>query len=115
MKHQNLKNSIIKISKKYFYIFIPLTVIIFFVIRNNHLISNLKENGKTTKAFIYQKKSVGSKGTIRSFYRFKVNESHYEGYDDNENLMKFDSIIIIYLENNPKSNRSKEFVDNYNK
>lgn len=113
MRHQKPKNSLLKIILNYFPIILFIGIIIFFSLKNNNEIGELKQKGKKTKALIYDKKSVGSKGTIRSFYRFKVNENYYEGFDDNENLVKFDSIVIIYAENNPELNRSKEFVDNY--
>ena len=85
----------------------------FFVIRNNYEITKLRQSGKLTKGFIYEKKSVGSKGTIRSFYRFYVNDVYYEGFDDKEDLTKHDSIIVIYNPDNPELNRTKEFVEDY--
>ena len=113
MRNQKPKNNLLKILLNNFTILLLIGIIIFFSLKSDNEIAELKQNGKKTKAIIYDKKSVGSKGTIRSFYRIKVNESYYEGFDDNENLVKFDSIIIIYAKNNPELNRSKEFVDNY--
>lgn len=98
---------------KYFSIIVLISVIIFFEIKNNYEITILRQSGILTKGFIYEKKSVGSKGTIRSFYRFYVNDIYYEGFDDNEDLTKYDSILVIYNPENPELNRTKEFVEEY--
>ena len=82
-------------------------------IRPEIRISKLKENGKQTKAYLYEVKGVGSKGTIRGFYRFEINNNLYEGFYDNDKLVKFDSIDIIYLPDNPERNQAKKFVEDY--
>lgn len=82
-------------------------------IRPEMRISELRNDGKQTKAFLYEIKGVGSKGTIRGFYRFEINNSLYEGFYDNDKLMKYDSIDIIYFPDNPERNQAKQFVEDY--
>ena len=82
-------------------------------IRPEIRISELKENGKQTKAYLNEVKGVGSKGTIRGFYRFEINNNLYEGFYDNDNLKEHDSIDIIYLPDNPERNQAKKFVEDY--
>lgn len=82
-------------------------------IRPEIRISEFKQNGKQTKAYLYEVKSVGSKGTTRGFYRFEVNNNLYEGFYDNDKLVKYDSINVIYLPDNPERNQAKQFVDDY--
>ncbi|KAF2336654.1 hypothetical protein [Flavobacterium nitrogenifigens] len=100
------KNSLI-------WIVIILLMFWFLGIRPEIRVSELKENGKLTKAYLYEVKRVGSKGTIRGFYRFKVNNNLYEGFYDNDNLKISDSIDIIYLPDNPERNQAKQFVEDY--
>ena len=76
-------------------------------------ISELKKNGKQVTGYLYEVKGVGSKGTIRGFYKFRVNDNLYEGFYDNDELVKFDSIKIIYLPDNPEINQAKQFVEDY--
>lgn len=104
---------VVKIKKYWLWISL-VCLTIFLIIRNNSNINDLKVNGKQTKAFFYEVKSVGSKGTIRGFYRFEVEGSFYNGFYDDDNLKKYDSIDVIYLPNDPNKNQAKPFVDNYN-
>jgi hypothetical protein len=100
--------------KKYWLWLFVIIFIIYLTIRNNSNITDLKEKGKTTIGYIYDVRSVGSKGTIRCFYRFKINNyNYYEGFYDDDNLKKYDSLQIIYLPDNPKKNQAKKFVDDY--
>lgn len=92
---------------------IILLMIWYLGIRPETRISELKENGKQTKAYLYEVMSVGSKGTIRGFYRFEINNNLYEGFYDNDELVKSDSIDVIYLPHNPEHNQAKQFVDEY--
>ena len=87
--------------------------IFFFVIRNNNNISELKKRGKQAIGYLYEVKGVGSKGTIRGFYKFRVNNNLSEGFYDNDELVKFDNIEIIYLSENPEKNQAKQFVEDY--
>lgn len=82
-------------------------------IRPEMRISELRNDGKQTKAYLYEVKGVGSKGTIRGFYRFEINNNLYEGFYDNDKLVKYDSIDIIYLPDNPERNQAKKFVEDY--
>lgn len=82
-------------------------------IRPEMRISELRNHGKQAKAYLFEVKGVGSKGTIRGFYRFKVKNNLYEGFYDNDNLKISDSIDIIYLPDNPERNQAKQFVEDY--
>lgn len=82
-------------------------------IRPEIRISELRNDGKQTKAYLYEVKGVGSKGTIRGFYRFEIKNYPYEGFYDNDNLKEQDSIDIIYLPDNPERNQAKQFVKDY--
>ena len=82
-------------------------------IRPKFRISELNKYGKQTRAFLYKVKGVGSKGTIRGFYRFEINNILYEGFYDNDNLKENDSIYIIYLPDNPERNQAKQFVEDF--
>lgn len=82
-------------------------------IRPEIRISELKKKGKQVTGYLYEVKGVGSKGTIRGFYKFRVNDNLYEGFYDNDELVKFDNIEIIYLPENPEMNQAKQFVEDY--
>lgn len=99
--------------KKYWQWIFLVCLVFYFIVRNNGNINELKENGKQAKAYLYEVKGVGSKGTIRGFYRFEINNNLYEGFYDNDKLMKYDSIDIIYLPDNPERNQAKQFVEDY--
>ena len=107
------KSSFFDRIKANFVLILFLCLIIFLVLRNNNYTNELQENGKQAKAYLYKVKGVGSKGTIRGFYRFVINNNYYEGFYDNENLKEHDSIEIIYLPDNPERNQAKEFVEDY--
>lgn len=92
---------------------IALLMIWYLGIRPEIRISELKVRGKQTKAYLYEVKGVGSKGTTRGFYRFKINNNYYEGFYDNDELIKHDSIDIIYLPDNPERNQAKKFIKDY--
>lgn len=102
-----------KYKKSFIWLAIILLMFWYIGIRPEIRISNLKENGKQTKAYLYEVKGVGAKGTIRGFYRFEINNNLYEGFYDNDKLMKYDSIDIIYLPDNPERNQAKQFVEDY--
>ena len=82
-------------------------------IRPEMRISELQKNGKQVRGYLYEVKGVGSKGTIRGFYKFQVNNNVYEGFYDNDELVKYDNIEIIYLPDNPEKNQAKQFVEDY--
>lgn len=71
----------------------------------------LNRNGIETNAIITDVRKVGSKGKIKCWYFFSVNDSAYSGsvYDDNYNVG--DTIIVIYKSNDPKINRDKKFLE----
>lgn len=107
------KSSFVNKIKANFVLILFICFIIFLIIRNNNNNNELQENGKQTKAYLYEVKGVGSKGTIRGFYRFEINNNLYEGFYDNDKLVKYDSIDIIYLPDNPERNQAKQFVEDY--
>jgi hypothetical protein len=96
-------------------IWIPLVLLMIWYlgVRPEIRISELRNDGKQIKAFLYEVKGIGSKGTIRGFYRFEINNNLYEGFYDNDNLKKHDSIDVLYLSNNPEKNQAKQFVEDY--
>jgi hypothetical protein len=99
--------------KANFVLILFICFIIFLVLRNNNNNDELQKRGKQAKAYLYKVKGVGSKGTIRGFYRFEINNNYYEGFYDNGNLKEHDSIDIIYLSDNPECNQAKQFVKDY--
>lgn len=105
--------SLINRFKGNFVLILFILFIIFLVVRNNDNNDELNKNGKKTRAFLYKVKRVGSKGTIRGFYRFEINNILYEGFYDNDNLKENDSIDIIYLSDNPERNQAKQFVKDF--
>lgn len=107
------RSSFVNRIKANFVLVLFICFIIFLVLRNNTNNDELKENGKQAKAYLYKVKRVGSKGTIRGFYKFEINNNYYEGFYDNDNLKEHDSIDIIYLPDNPERNQAKQFVKDY--
>ncbi|QTV04772.1 hypothetical protein [Faecalibacter bovis] len=107
------KSSFVNRIKANFVLILFICFIIFLLLRNNKNNNELQENGKQAKAYLYKVKGVGSKGTIRGFYRFEINNNYYEGFYDNENLKEHYSIDIIYLPDNPERNQAKQFVEDY--
>lgn len=71
----------------------------------------LSKSGLTARAMVIKKKSVGSKGTIRCFYEFKVNEVAYSGFDHTKIFNAGDSIDVLYIFSKPEINRSKRFIE----
>ena len=63
----------VNIIKKYWQWIFLVCLVFYFIVRNNRNVNELKENGKQTKAYLHEVKGVGSKGTIRGFYRFEIN------------------------------------------
>jgi hypothetical protein len=73
----------------------------------------LKKQGKEARGLIYQKSRVGSKGTIRCFYKFNVRGYSYEGFYDSDDFKQWDSLEIIYYIKDPTLNQAKNFVNDY--
>ncbi len=107
------KSSFVNRIKANFVLTLFICFIVFLVLRNNYNNDELQENGKQAKAYLYKVKGVGSKGTIRGFYRFEINNNYYEGFYDNDKLKEHDSIDIIYLPDNPERNQAKQFLEDY--
>ena len=109
----NNKPSFLSVIKNYYLWILIVLFMVYISIRNNYNISQLQKNGKQATGYLYEVKGVGSKGTIRGFYKFRVNNNLYEGFYDNDELVKYDSIEIIYLPDNPEKNQAKQFVQDY--
>lgn len=102
-----------EIFRKLIWLSLALVGIWLLFIRPELNISKLKSYGVETKAIVYRKSAVGSKGTIRCFYKFMVQGNEYEGFYDNEKINQGDSIVIVYYAKEPSLNQSKQFVLNY--
>ena len=107
------ESSFLSVLKNYYLWILIVLFMVYISIRNNNNISQLQINGKQVTGYLYEVKGVGSKGTIRGFYKFRVNNNLYEGFYDNDELVKFDSIEIIYLPENLEKNQAKQFVEDY--
>lgn len=107
------ESSFLSIIKNYYLWILIVLFMVYISIRNNNNISQLQKKGKQVTGYLYEVKGVGSKGTIRGFYKFEVNNNFYEGFYDNDDLVKYDKIDIIYLPENPEMNQAKQFVEDY--
>lgn len=67
----------------------------------------LYNKGVEAKAYVYKIRSL--KTGSRSVYEFKVANERYIGEDLNSKLG--DSILVVYLPQNPKINRNAEVLD----
>lgn len=94
-------------------LFILIFAIALVIHRNDNERKELNAKGITTIGLITLKKLVGSKGTIRCFYKFNVNSKEYEGFDDTNEFKAYQTINIIYLPDDPEINRSERFLKNY--
>ncbi len=74
---------------------------------------SLTQNGIVVKGIVVSKKVVGSKGTVRCFFEFKVNGIIYSNYDDTDSFIENQIIDIVYEKDDPDINRTKRFLDNY--
>ena len=103
---RNKKNNI-------FLIVIFVVLINFLVVSIGKTIDNKKlaKQGVETIGVISDVREVGSKGIIRCTYEFKVHNNTYIGSVDDDDLGNGDTIRIIYLEDNPKKNRARKFIN----
>lgn len=71
----------------------------------------LEKKGIYTWAIIYNKYTVGAKGTMQVDYSFFYKGSKYEGYSywDREKQIG-DSILVFFLESDPDINRSNSLL-----
>ncbi len=66
----------------------------------------LKWDGHYTKAIVFDKKNVGSKGVINTHYSFQIGNKKFVGVTIfNSKVEIGDSIEIVYYISNPKINR----------
>jgi hypothetical protein len=99
-------------------ILILIVIIFIVIISSKKTVENyrLKRNGIITKAIIVNKKNVGSKGVIYTYYEYKVNGIKYSAYSSSDdNVAVGDSIDIIYLKSDPEVSRSNSFLKNKEK
>jgi hypothetical protein len=82
-------------------------------LKNNFSIYLLKKYGQEKIVKIEKVNVVGSKGTVRAFYKFNIKGNDYEGFYDNDGLKKSDSLLIVYFPNYPSLNQSKKFIEDY--
>ena len=101
------------IKTKIFWSIIILLIVWCLLVRPELNIYKLRNYGQQINGVIYQKKGVGSKGTIRCFYNFMVDDLIYEGFYDNDKYNKGDSLEIIYYKKDPRLNQAKQFVEDY--
>jgi hypothetical protein len=107
-------NKIVSHKHKYWDLWkVLIVILIALVIRNYWNINQLSSKGVGMKVRLYLVKSIGSKGTVRCFYNFKVNNESYEGFYDSDKFNQGDSIEIIYLPSNPEKNQAKQFILGY--
>jgi hypothetical protein len=93
--------------------YFPVFVLIFVLIKVlivTYESKRVLSKGETAKAYIFVKKNIGSKGTIRCYYRFYIGNQVYEGHDDTNIFNTGDSITIRYLPDSPDINRSERFL-----
>jgi hypothetical protein len=90
-----------------------IVLILILILKNNLSIYLLKKYGQEKVVEIHKVKRVGSKGTIRAFYRFYTDGKEYEGFYDNTDLKKFDSLRIVYYPKYPDINQPKKFIEDY--
>lgn len=85
---------------------------LFAAIKNTIVNYQLKKRGICTKAYVTGKQRVGSRGVPYVYYQFSYNNStysHYSSYD--HKAEEGDSIIVVFLESNPKVNRSNSLIE----
>jgi hypothetical protein len=88
-------------------IFIVFAVIVYVVFVNQSDYNKLKNSGIRTKGIVFDKKIPGYRGIVNTYYRFYVKGVSYEeNSDDDDKIEIGDSIDIIYLESDPRINRS---------
>jgi hypothetical protein len=72
----------------------------------------LKNSGLCINAIVVDKKNVGSKGVIYTYYQFKVSDRFYENFSTTDDDMAIgDSITIVYLKSNPNVSRSNSMLN----
>ena len=117
--------SIFRRLSKWWFLIIFLGWFIYGSGKQTYINYRLKKFGKCTKAIVYSRNKIGSKGTVDSKYSFEwKNYTHFgsstsdDKYRETENfflteddLITGDTIIIVFLESNPEINRSNSIVE----
>lgn len=82
------------------------------VIYNTVTNYRLLNNGIKTSAVVYEKKYVGSKGTLLTKYYFIWNGKKYYGESTSDDSIAVgDSLLVYFFENDPTVNKSKSVVE----
>ncbi len=82
------------------------------VIYNSITNYRLLNNGIQTSAVVYEKKYVGSKGTLLTKYYFIWNDKKYYGESTSDDSIAVgDSLIVYFFENDPTINKSKRVIE----
>jgi hypothetical protein len=84
--------------------------LIYLTFRNEYRVYTLRKNGVKTVGYVYSVQLVGSKGTVRCFYRFSTPTGTNQGFYDSISVKEGDSLNIIYLPKTPDLNYAEAFV-----
>lgn len=108
------------------WILLPILGVIAYLAGKQTLINyRLRKFGKCTKAYVYSRHHIGTKGKVETSYLFRWGNREYQGssnFDDkyrlhanrfktDEDLITGDSICIVFLESNPELNKSNSFLE----
>lgn len=119
------KTSFFKKLSKWWLVILFLGYFIYTIGEQSLINYKLNHYGKCTKAVVYDRYFVGSKGTVRTKYKFKLNNNTYTGTSSSDDkfrqtdkffvteddLVTGDTIVVVYLESNPDINRSNYIVE----
>ena len=62
----------------------------------------LAKSGTVTKAFVYDSKKVGRKGTINYYFSYKVGQNIMRGDNASRSFIVGDSVFIMYDQSDPE-------------
>lgn len=88
-----------------------LAIPLFFALKSNHNNNSLRERGLPIKAKIIDIYRTGRKGTINIEYEFKINNIYRGTYFGSIEDKIGDTIIVVYLPENPSINKPKEALE----
>ncbi|MEI7676028.1 MAG: hypothetical protein WCJ03_04545 [Bacteroidales bacterium] len=86
---------------------------LFYTVINNTVLNyRLLNSGLRIGAVVYERKDVGSKGTVLIKYYFLWKGKKYYGEStSDDSLKKDDSLTVFFLENDPNINKSHSVVE----
>jgi hypothetical protein len=119
------QTSILKRLSKWWFIILFLGFFFYQVGKQTYVNYKLKHYGMCTKARVYSRNKVGSKGTVDTKYSFEWKNNNYIGsstsddkYRETDNfflteddLVIGDTLVVVFLESNPDINRSNSIVE----